>query len=110
MYYARVGGFSNSEAAVGKDLEHLRVVRKHVRLKFLDPAFARYSSQVLQKERADPASLMFVEYGKRDLRPTTRVILKHNIAADANQWFVAAFSQCRHQPHMMNEIQIGEPG
>ncbi len=63
----RVGRSPNWKPAVGKDFEHLTVVRQHVRLNS-DSVVPRYSSQMLQQESADPASLMFVQYRERDFR------------------------------------------
>ena len=105
MNHAGIGRAFHAEAALGEDLEHPVVVAQHVGLELGDSGRARDASKMVEENRADTASLMLVEYGEGDFR-TGRS--RGDVAADADEAFVAARAQGRHQGDVAREVDFGE--
>ena len=95
------------EAAVREHLEHLAVLAEHISLEFRDSVRISDQSQMLEQDGADAASLEPVENCKRDFRASR--IGAADITADADKALAPALIQCRGQPDVILEIEIGQP-
>ena len=107
MHDAHIQRAPALEAAVREHLEHLAVLAEHISLEFRDSVRIGDQSQMLEQDGADAASLEPVENCKRDFRASR--IRAADVSADSDKALTPILIQCRGQPDVILEIEIGQP-
>ncbi len=99
------------EPALREHLEHAVVLAEDVRLELGDAVGARDRHQVLEEQRADPASLVLVGDGERHLGARRRrAVVDRVVAADADDALAVALDERRDQADVAHEVELGEAG
>lgn len=97
--------FAHRQSAVMQDVEHRRVVGKHIRLEPQDAVVAGDVSQFPKQPTCDPAALVVLFHRECDLCPRAAA----RVATQTDNGFLIAASDRRNQHDVVHPIAFGEP-